>query len=74
MTKADKKVFIDDLCMSIKNDLLDKVDQMPEEWNGVELRELLYEKFKDARHGFFTSNPRSKRAKEYKNHIMTHNL
>lgn len=69
MTPADKKVFIHDLCSSIKHSILEKVDRMPEDWNGIELRQLLADRFADA-----TAPMQRKRMKEYKNTVRILNL
>jgi hypothetical protein len=45
MNKAEKKEFIKSLCNSVRDDLLKKVDIMPECWDGLELRLLLAAKF-----------------------------
>lgn len=69
MTPAEKKVFIHDLCASIKHSILEKVERMPEEWNGIELRQLLADRFSDA-----TGGMTRKRLREYKNAVRVNNL
>lgn len=41
MNKADKIRFIESMCDHVKARALGVVDQMPEEWAGIELRLLL---------------------------------
>jgi hypothetical protein len=45
MTKADKRRFIRSLVDSIRREALAKVDLMPEDWDGHELRQYLADKF-----------------------------
>lgn len=45
MTTTEKIEFISSLTSAIAEDLIDKVDTLPEEWDGIELRELLADKF-----------------------------
>jgi hypothetical protein len=40
MNKEDKRQFIEDISETMKDALLSKVDRMPEEWDGHELRQL----------------------------------
>ena len=41
MDKADKVAFIESICKDLKESLLNRVDSMPEELDGFELRQLL---------------------------------
>ena len=45
MTRAKKRAFIRNLCKSVANHLITKVDAMPEEWDGHELREAVADAF-----------------------------
>ena len=47
MTHEQKIEFINDLIHDVKSDIIDKVGRMPEEWNGIELRFYIAEKFMD---------------------------
>lgn len=49
MTRKEKRQFITDLCRSIKKESLAKVPSMPENWDGLELRQYLADKFDDSR-------------------------
>jgi hypothetical protein len=40
-SKEDKEKFITNLMDGIKQELLDKVSLMPEDWDGLELRQLI---------------------------------
>jgi len=47
MKKAEKKRFIRDITRNLKNEMLKKIDKIPENWNGIELRIYLVEMAKD---------------------------
>lgn len=49
MNVRDKCRFIRELTSSIREAALDRVKDMPEEWDGLELRYYLAEKFEDAK-------------------------
>lgn len=44
MDKAEKITFINSLMDGLKQDILDKVDRMPEEWDGWEIRQYIKDK------------------------------
>jgi len=70
MDIPEKLKFINDLVDSVKMDIVKKVKDMPEEWDGIELRWLIAEKFMGevgARH----KDKRSKRYQDYWNFIIT---
>lgn len=76
MTRREKKKFIRSLCESVHAALQAKVDQMPEEWDGMELRELIAEKFDRER---YMSDPYRKRdyrrrLRDYNNERIVRNL
>lgn len=73
MTKADKKKFIKSLTNSVRDAVLARVDRIPENWDGLELREYLAEEFarecvlsRPSRSGDFKS-----RLRDYRNDIAT---
>lgn len=45
MNKTKKRSFIKELCRSVEKDIVAKVDHMPEEWDGIELRQYIVEMF-----------------------------
>jgi len=45
MNKAQKIEFINELIDNVKSDVLEKVERMPDNWNGFELRWYLADKF-----------------------------
>lgn len=80
MERAEQKALVTNLCDSIRNAVLEKVDDrsIPEDWNGLELRQLLAEMFWRERGFRFGRNgnehPTSKRVSEYRNLVITSNL
>ena len=77
MTREDQESFVRDLCCSIANEVTKKIatGQIPEEWDGHELRVLLAEKFKDsATMSTIVKEPRRARARNYRNIVLTNNL
>ena len=44
MNKQEKITFIETLTETLKQDMLSKIDRMPEEWDGLELRYLMKDK------------------------------
>ena len=72
MTKKDKKRFIRELIQSVTKEILDKVDKMPEEWDGHELRQFLADNFQDCSN-LMRKDYRS-RYRAYKNKRLVNNL
>lgn len=73
MTDLEKKEFVRNLTESICIKLLQEIDTMkiPENWDGVELRWLLEEEFKnEARYG----NRKSSRRRNFLNTVNINNL
>lgn len=70
MTKTEKKKFIKSLCDSIRDDLVKKVERMPDEWDGHELRELIADLADRER----TSSMTGKRKRDYRNEVLVRNL
>lgn len=74
MSKAEKVKIIRELSSRIAERLCEKVDQMPEEWDGHELRVLLADAFtSDAQCSLIKREPRSKRSRDYKNETIINN-
>jgi hypothetical protein len=73
MTKSEKKVFIRNVCASIRDELISKIDSgaIPEEWDGIELRQLLAEKADGETYPTMLTH---KRLKDYKNTVIVNNL
>jgi hypothetical protein len=41
MTKTEKCKFVHNLCKNLQEYCLSKIDNMPEEWDGIELRQFI---------------------------------
>ena len=73
MNKPEKRRFIRDLIANVQKDVLAKVDLMPAEWDGVELREYVAHKFQEST--LFAHRPDMRhRASDYRNEVITRNL
>jgi len=79
MTKEEKLQFIGELTASVKASIIDKVDDMPEEWDGIELRRYIADKFEEQVFSEFRSDRvgglnRARRLHAYRNECLTRNL
>jgi hypothetical protein len=45
MDKTSKQKFIAEYMSRIENSIMDKVEKMPEDWNGFELRQYIADRF-----------------------------
>jgi len=71
MDAADKKKFIKSLCNAVRDDLLSKVGNMPDAWDGIELRHMIA--------GAFASEAKwrdmdRRRLRSFRNEVVTRNL
>lgn len=80
MTKAEKRKFLRELTSNVLKDVLAKVDQMPDEWDGIELRRYLADRFEAAsiklpgsKFGGERKAMRS-RYRAYRNEVLVRNL
>lgn len=70
MNRKEKREFIRSLTRAVTRDVLAKVSQMPDAWDGLELRELLADEFNRERHmtrGAEARRDYRRRLKEYRN-------
>lgn len=51
MTKDQKIDFIHDLVNAVRKRIIDRVNEMPEEWDGHELRRYIADQFADRAYG-----------------------
>lgn len=71
MTRQEKRKFIRNLTTAVRDDLLKKVGAMPEEWDGIELRRLLADKFERE---VFSDLLKGRRLKNFRNEVAVRNL
>jgi hypothetical protein len=77
MTRTGQKKFVRGLSNSIAKHICALIDagKIPESWDGHELRVLLgYEHDKSAKVTLVAREPRSKRARDFRNTIIVNNL
>lgn len=72
MTKQEKRRFIRELFTTIQKELVGKVNQMPEEWNGIELRQLAADKFAEST--ILKRHDLRRRFNEYRHAVIIRNL
>ena len=70
MKAEDKKRFIDELISDVRETVQSKVVAMPEEWDGVEIRQYLADKFAQAAY----MKMDRKRKQAYRNTVLVENL
>ena len=73
MDIPEKLRFINDLVDNVKTDIIKRVKDMPEDWDGHELRWYISEIFGEVVFGGF-QDKRSKRYKAYRNYVITKGL
>lgn len=73
MNISIKLRVLDELISNVRDEILIKVGDMPEEWDGVELRWYVKEKFGEIVYGIYRDK-RCKRYQDYKNYILTTGL
>jgi hypothetical protein len=73
MTKREKIKFVRDLMGSIQKLVISKVDAMPEEWDGHQLRQYIADKTAEQAQSLYLRNDR-KALKSYKNEVLVRNL
>jgi len=70
MDIPEKLKFINDLVDNVKMDIVKKVKDMPEDWDGIELRWYISERFNEIVFGG-SEDKRKKRYQGYRNFIIT---
>ena len=76
MNKENKKEFIEIFVTSVKEKILNNIDKIPEHWNGVELRHLVYQNFRQENNMInpYCKKQYRRRLKECDNDIIINNL
>lgn len=70
MNKKEQRQFIINICDNLKTNMLEKVDKIPENWDGYELRQYFVDKAEEF--NWFAMD--SKRKKSYENDVIINNL
>jgi hypothetical protein len=71
MTPADKEKFIRSLCDSIRDEVIKRIQYMPDAWDGIELREYLARLFEGERYLGRNPRPDKRRLRDYRNTVGT---
>lgn len=69
MNAAEKKAFIETICDRVRDEIIEKIPKMPEEWNGFQLRELVGEMFQREK-----MNMSRRQRRDYHNDCYMYNL
>lgn len=69
MDKEVKKLFVNTFMNEVRDHILSKIEFMPDNWDGIELRQYIYDMFKGECSGHLKMTLRCK--KEYNNVIQT---
>lgn len=76
MNNEQQRQIVNDLIDSVKKSLLDKADRIPENWDGIELRQWVAETFwqeRTAGKGIY-SHLQRKRLRDYRTVLYNSNL
>lgn len=75
MDKREQKRFVRELIHYVQTDVLDRIKdgRIPPEWDGIELRQFLSDRFQRAAFSHILKENR-KRWKAYKNTVLVNNL
>ena len=74
MNQTQKKTFIRELVASIQREAISKVASMPENWDGIELRWYMADKFEASTLNFAHDRVRQARKRAYNNEVIVRNL
>ena len=79
MTQEEKITFVRELIDNVRDEIIAKVPNMPDEWDGHELRRFIADRFEEANMGLLArgqvrSRGNSKRLKAYRNEVIVNNL
>lgn len=70
MNTREKETFIYELIISTQAEIMTKVAQMPEDWDGIELRQYIADCFAKSTH----KSASKARMKSYRNEVLVRNL
>jgi hypothetical protein len=78
MTSEERATFIRDLIRSVEESILARVDSMPDDWDGHELRRYMADWFEDQNgilgRGVVRQNKATKRLADYRKAVLNRNL
>lgn len=71
MTPIQKRAFVDELITNVHNEIADKIVFMPDEWDGIELRAYLAQKFAEC---VISGTMTHTRKRRFSNEVLARNL
>lgn len=74
MLQSERVTFVESLCNNVRDELIGKIKRgdIPDNWTGLELRELLADRFDQMRSVMHSQY--LKRRKAYRNEVLVRNL
>ena len=73
MTRQEQYNFVRELIGNTEAKILARLDRVPEEWDGHELRQYVADQFRESVSRTMTE-PRSRRMRDYRNTVLVNNL
>ncbi len=78
MTEAQKETFVRELISNVQADILRRIPEMPDEWDGHELRRYIADKFDESAITVGRKGPYGRdyvaRTRAYRNEVTVRNL
>ena len=74
MNAKAKRHFVQELIRSVQSEILDKLSEVPEEWDGFELRWMIADYFDRSRINPSGGDQGRQRKREYRNEVLVRNL
>ncbi len=71
MTRKQQRHFVRELISAVHKEILAKLPNVPEEWDGHELRQLIADHFQASS---FTLRQWKRRLRDYRNAVIVNNL
>ena len=70
--EIDQQAFIEEYFETVKKSVLAKLNDIPSDWDGSELRQYIADKFAESINPHF--NKRGKRWRDFRNDVIVRNL
>lgn len=71
MTPVEKRVFIDEIVNNVHSSIANKINAMPDDWDGIELRQYLALHFAQC---VISGTMNTARKRRFNNEVLTRNL
>ena len=71
MDSNEKQRFIEDLTATVCGEIINNIPKMPEDWDGIELRQYIADRFA---YCIFKGTMGRQRKRKYRNTVLVNNL